>query len=868
MSNQGSARDQPATSVSGLVSTLIPTALIAGVYVAIFIILRRTQKRWYAPRTYLGSLREQERSPELPSGWFNWIGPFRKIPDTYALQHQSLDAYLFLRFLKMTVVISFVGALITWPVLFPINATGHGPKKQLDILSMSNVDTSTHSGRNRFYAHCFIGWIFFGFVIMLITRESIYYINLRQAFLLSPAYANRISSRTVLFTGVPKNYLDQAKLRKVFGDQVKRIWIVADSSKLDELVEERDDVAYKLEGAEVKLIKMAHQARMKAIKAGASSETEPFPEVADADTESASLAGRWVPKKKWPTHKLGKWGLYGKKVDTIEWGREKLSTLIPEVEAAQQAYIAGETEKTGGVFMEFYNQAEAQSAYQSLSHHQALHMCPRYIGVTPGEVVWPSLQISWWQRVVRRIGVLAFITALIVFWAIPVAVVGLISNVSYLESVSFLTWLKKIPTVIMGVVTGLLPAVALSILMSLVPVIMRLCAKKAGEPSLARVELFTQNAYFAFQVVQVFLITTVSSAAASVLYTLIKNPTGVTTLLANNLPTASNFYISYFIVQGLTVSSGVISQVVGFIIFKVLYKFLAGTPRKMYQKWAGLSAISWGSTLPVYTNIAVIAITYSCIAPLVLGFSTIGMGLFYLSYKYNVLYVTDSNIDTKGLIYPRALQHLFVGVYLAEICMIGLFAVGIAIGPLILMIAFLVFTVLYHFSLNAALDPLLNTLPKTLMAEEDILQAESDLAAKSNTSTTQEKDAFGKSSQKDAPLPSVEKKPNFITKFFKPHIYATYFHLRTLVPSMLIDPDHLYTEDVARDAYFPPSVSSPAPLLWIPRDDAGVSKQEMSITGRVIPITDEGASIQGEKSQIVWDMEDARPPVWQEKILY
>jgi hypothetical protein len=98
---------------------------------------------------------------------------------------------------------------------------------------------------------------------------------------------------------------------------------------------------------------------------------------------------------------------------------------------------------------------------------------PKYIGVNPNEVVWPSLSISWWQRVVRRIAALSFITALIVFWAIPVAFVGLISNITYLEGYTWLMWLKKIPSVIMGVVSGLLPAVMLSILMSLVPVIMR-----------------------------------------------------------------------------------------------------------------------------------------------------------------------------------------------------------------------------------------------------------------------------------------------------------------------------------------------------------------------------------------------------------
>jgi calcium permeable stress-gated cation channel len=133
------------------------------------------------------------------------------------------------------------------------------------------------------------------------------------------------------------------------------------------------------------------------------------------------------------------------------------------------------------------------------------------------------------------------------------------------------------------------------------------CAKLSGEPSLSRVELFTQNAYFAFQVVQVFLITTMTSAASAVGAQIFQNPTMATSLLSENLPKASNFYINYFLVQGLTIGTSVMTQVVGFFIFTLLYKFLTGTPRAMFVKWANLSAISWGSVLPVYTNIAVIS---------------------------------------------------------------------------------------------------------------------------------------------------------------------------------------------------------------------------------------------------------------------
>ncbi|KAH6659524.1 hypothetical protein BKA67DRAFT_589500 [Truncatella angustata] len=854
-SNVGSSRDTTPVSLSNLVATLVPVAVLAGVYFVIFLFLRRSNRRWYAPRTYIGSLRESERSPNLDSGWFSWLGQVYKIPDSYALQHQSLDSYLFLRFLKVLTVIAFVGCCITWPVLFPVNATGGGGQTQLDILSYSNIGSSQ---KNRYYAHVFCAWLFYGFVMYMILRECIFYINVRQAFLLSPYYANRISSRTVLFTSVPDAYLDEARLRKVFGDAVRRIWISGDTKELEDLVKEREKVAMKLEKAEVKLLKLANGARLKAIKKGGSAERHE----ATADAESGSLAARWIPTKKRPSHRLGPLGLVGKKVDTINWCRTELERLIPEVDKAQTSFRDGHYKKIAGVFIEFHTQSQAEAANQVLAHHQALQMSPKFIGITPGEVVWKSLRISWWQRVVRRFAVLGFIAALIIFWAIPVGVVGVISNVSYLENnVFFLTWLKQVPTVIMGVITGLLPSVALSILMSLVPVIMRLCAKLSGEPSLSRVELFTQNAYFAFQVIQVFLITTVTSSASAVVPQIVNDPKSVTSLLAENLPKASNFYISYFLVQGLAIGMNVLTQVVGFFIFTLLYKFLTGTPRAMYNKWANLSAISWGSVLPVYTNIAVIMITYAAIAPLVLGFATISLGLFYLAWRYNVLFVTDTKIDTRGLIYPRALKQLFVGIYIAEICMVGLFGASVAIGPLVLMIIFLIFTVLFHMTVNSAVNPLLHNLPKSLQAEEDSLRNKL-----SDGPISDGKNGATGTSEKVAPV-TTEKKPSAIVKFLKPWAHEDFATMRNIVPSDGADFDNLYSEEVQHNAYYPPAVTTPTPLLWIPEDPAGISKQEVRDTGRVIPITDEGC-ILNDKNKLEWDTEGVRPPLWEEKIYY
>lgn len=128
---------------------------------------------------------------------------------------------------------------------------------------------------------------------------------------------------------------------------------------------------------------------------------------------------------------------------------------------------------------------------------------------------------------------------------------------------------------------------------------------------MARVELFTQNAYFAFQLIQVFLVAAVGSSATAVVAGIAADPSSILPLLATSIPKSANIYTSYFVVQGLTIAAGVLSQVVGFIIFNVLYKYLTGTPRGMYNKWTNLSAISWGSTLPVFSNI--VCICKSCL---------------------------------------------------------------------------------------------------------------------------------------------------------------------------------------------------------------------------------------------------------------
>lgn len=282
----------------------------------------------------------------------------------------------------------------------------------------------------------------------MITRECIFYINLRQAHHINPHYAKTISARTVLFTSVPDEYNNEVRIRSMFAG-VKNVWVCGKTDELDELVEKRDDAAMKLEKGEISLLKDVNKARVKALKKGG----EPHPDgpatanTEDGDVETGDIASRWIADKKRPHHRLGLLGLVGKKVDTIEWCRSELQRLVPEVEKAQVDWRAGNYEKVRGVFVEFETQGDAQFAFQSVTHNLALHMDPKAIGVQPAEIVWKSLTLPWWQIIIRRYAVYAFIAALIIFWAIPVGIVGLVAQVNTLKSIPGLTWIGDIPKV-------------------------------------------------------------------------------------------------------------------------------------------------------------------------------------------------------------------------------------------------------------------------------------------------------------------------------------------------------------------------------------------------------------------------------------
>jgi hypothetical protein len=378
-------------------------------------------------------------------------------------------------------------------------------------------------------------------------------------------------------------------------------------------------------------------------------------------------------------------------------------------------------------FIQFNHQVAAHMACQSVSHHIPRQMAPRTVEVNPNYVLWDNLSMKWWERYLRMTGIILLIVGLIIFWGVPVAFTGTLSQIKTLtDQLHWLAWINDLPIWLVSFIQGVLPPLFLAILFAVLPILLRFLAGLTGTTTAGERELLVQNFYFGFVFVQLFLVVSISTGITSTISSIVNNPIGVPQILAEKLPKSANYFFSYMILQALSISSGTLLQI-GAVIVIVFLRFMDTTPREKVSRVLSRPGINWGTMIPVYTNFGAIGIIYSVISPLILIMMVITFGLFWFTYRYQMIYVSYAKAETNGLIFPKAVNQLFTGLYFLELCLIGLFFLQgdkDCFPHAIIMIIMLGCTVLYQFVLNAAFGPLFTYLPITF--EDEAVQRDEE----------------------------------------------------------------------------------------------------------------------------------------------
>jgi hypothetical protein len=141
----------------------------------------------------------------------------------------------------------------------------------------------------------------------------------------------------------------------------------------------------------------------------------------------------------------------------------------------------------------------------------------------------------------------------------------------------------------------------------------------------------------------------------------------------------------------------------------------------------------------------------------------ITFGLFWFTYRYQMIYVSYAKAETNGLIFPKAINQLFTGLYFMELCLVGLFFLmedskgnQSCIPHAIIMIIMGAFTVLFQVILNRAFGPLFTYLPITF-EDEAVLRDEEWQRAQASRWEKSDDEHTGLTAQEDHKLTAEER---------------------------------------------------------------------------------------------------------------
>ena len=347
-----------------------------------------------------------------------------------------------------------------------------------------------------------------------------------------------------------------------------------------------------------------------------------------------------------------------------------------------------------------------------------------------------------------------------------------------------------------------------------------------------------------------FLVVSISGGLVGFLSNAAESLASIPSQLAQTLPRAANYFMSYVLVKALTGSSSALLQPVT-LCAQLLSDSRDITPRQKWQRQARFASIEWACLFPPLTNIAVIGIAFSVIAPMVLPFVLFAFVLYWFAHRYNVLYVYRYDYESGGRFFVAALNQLFTGLYVMELCLIGHFFVATDEGGKsacvphgIATIAVLALTAAYQVYMNRTFQSLMDYLPVCGGACEEVSTDDQsrnqnrydrgDPSERCRVDTPRIRGRPGERS--DAGRAGCEEGNQSTER--RSSAEAAGYHVTERSGLTLRD---IY-ESVDKIVWS--YADTPQPIIWIPRDEYGISADEILSTARRtdnIRMSDDGA---------------------------
>ncbi|XP_043689359.1 calcium permeable stress-gated cation channel 1-like isoform X2 [Telopea speciosissima] len=678
--------------------------LSAFVFFLAFAILRiqPINDRVYFPKWYLRGL----RSSPSHSGAFvskivnldfrsylrflNWMPAALQMPELELIDHAGLDSAVYLRIYLLGLKIFVPIALLAFAILVPVNWTNGTLEhsnvvfSNIDKLSISNIPT----GSERFWTHLVMAYVFTFWTCYMLQKEYATVASMRLHFLASEE--RRPDQFTVLVKNVPldpdesiSELVEHFFLVNHPGHYLTH-QVVYNANKLSKLVEEKKKMQNWLDYFQLKY------SRNKSVK---------------------------------PSMKTGFLGLWGEKMDAIDFYTSKIDQLSKDIEAEREKIRNNPKSIMPAAFVSFKTRWGAAVCAQTQQSRNPTTWLTEW-APEPRDVYWQNLAIPFVSLTIRRLIIAVAFFFLTFFFMIPILFVQSLANIEGIEKAApFLKpLLEKKFAFIKSFIQGFLPGIALKIFLILLPTILMMMSKFEGFMSLSSLERKSAAKYYLFIFVNVFLGSIITGTAFQQLNSFIhQSANEIPKTIGVSIPMKATFFITYIMVDGWAGIAGEILRLKPLIIFHLKNFFLVKTEKDREQAMDP-GSLGFNTGEPQIQLYFLLGLVYAVVTPILIPFIIIFFGLAYVVFRHQIINVYNQEYESAAAFWPDVHGRIIAALIVSQLLLMGLLSTRQAAQSTPLLIALPVLTIWFHRFCKGRYEPAFTIYPLQEAMMKDTLE--------------------------------------------------------------------------------------------------------------------------------------------------
>ncbi|XP_071726043.1 CSC1-like protein At3g21620 isoform X2 [Rutidosis leptorrhynchoides] len=652
--------------------------LTAFAFFVAFAILRiqPLNDRVYFPKWYLKGLRNNP----LQSGAFvqkfvnldfrsylrflNWMPAALRMPEPELIDHAGLDSVVYLRIYLTGLKIFVPIACLAFAVMVPVNWTNKTLEQSqltysdIDKLSISNIPT----GSNRFWTHIIMAYAFTFWTCYILKREYAITASMRLHFIASEQ--RRPDQFTVLVRNVPPdadetvNELVEHFFLVNHPDNYLSHQVVYNANALSCLVNEKKTKQNWLDYYQLKYSRS--------------------------------------DKSKRPSIKTGYLGLYGKRVDAIDFYQSEIEKLSKEIHKEREKITTSSKNVMPAAFVSFKTRWGAAVCAQTEQSRNPTIWLTEW-APEPRDVYWDNLAIPFVSLTIRRLIIAVAFFFLTFFFMIPIAFVQSLANIDgIVKAAPFLQGVMEVKFV-KSFIQGVLPGIALKIFLIILPSILMMMSKFEGFTSISALERRSATRYYIFQFINVFLGSIITGTAFQQLNNFIhQSANTIPMTIGSSIPMKATFFITYIMVDGWAGVAGEILRLKPLIFYHLKNFFLVKT-EKDREDAMNPGSLCFNTGEPQIQLYFLLGLVYAVVTPILLPFIVIFFGLAYLVYRHQY--------ESAGAFWPDVHGRIITALIVSQLLLMGLLSTKEAANSTPLLIVLPVLTIWFHRFCKGRFEP-------------------------------------------------------------------------------------------------------------------------------------------------------------------